>query len=208
MAALRWLLLLLVVNAGCRPARRGLSRRTDSTSTRASAEAPVVRGPTVVAFWLQASDTIANRGGADLLDDFRNYTTLLAPALEEAEIALVATTADSVIVELDGGPRRVIALNGLDYPFGYVLVEPGFPETILTGVSTDDELLDEVEWYFGLDQASPDSVARRVISARAHPGRAGSARPARTACAGTRCSAAAFRAAGSHRRYSRRRRES
>lgn len=208
MAVLRWLLLMLVVNAGCRPARHNMPRRPDSTSTRALAEAPVVHGPTVVAFWLQATDTIANDGGADLLDDFRNYTRLVAPALEEAEIALVATTADSLIVELDSGPRRVITLSGLDYPFGYVLVEPGFPETILTGVSTDDELLDEVQWYFGLDQPSPDSGSGRVISARARPGRVGSARRVRTACAETRYSAAVFRAAGSHRRYSRRRRES
>ena len=67
-------------------------------------------------------------------------------------IHFAATTSDSIIVDLDGGPRRVIMLSGLDFPFGYVLVEPGFPETILTGVSTDDELMDEVNWYFGLDQ--------------------------------------------------------
>ena len=41
----------------------------------------------------------------------------------------------NLVVEIEGGPRRVIMLTGLDYPFGYVLVEPGFPETILTGVS-------------------------------------------------------------------------
>ena len=42
------------------------------------------------------------------------------------------------------GVGRVIMLTGLDYPFGYVLVEPGFPETILTGVSTDTELMEQV----------------------------------------------------------------
>jgi hypothetical protein len=208
MPALRRLLLLLMVIVGCRRAPRSLPIRSDSTPTRPLAEAPVVRGPTVVAFWLQASDTLAKDSGADLLDDFRHFTTLVAPALQEAEIALVATTADSVIVELDAGPRRVITLSGLDYPFGYVLVEPGYAETILTGVSTDEDLLDEVEWYFGLDQAPPDSAAGRMISARARPGRPGSARPARTASAGTRYWAAAFHAAGSHRRYSRKRRES
>ena len=71
------------------------------------------------------------------------------------------TTADSLIVDLESGPRRIIRLSGLDYPFGYVLVEPGYPETILTGVSTDDELLEQVSWYFGLDEQSDsdDSTA-------------------------------------------------
>jgi len=116
------------------------------------ASPPEIRDPSVVAFWLAASDTLKPGEGADLLDDFRSYTGLVTDALEDAGIGLVATTADSVIVLLEGGPRRVIMLSGLDYPFGYVLVEPGQAETILTGVSTDDELLDEVDWYFGLDE--------------------------------------------------------
>jgi hypothetical protein len=127
--------------------------------------APIVTEPTVVAFWLPSSDTLAGGEGADLLDDFRSYTARVAPSLADADIALVATTADSIIVELEGGPRRVIVLRGLDYPFGYVLVEPGYPETILTGVSTDDELLEQVDWYFGLDEDDPDSPPGQVVRA-------------------------------------------
>jgi hypothetical protein len=130
---------------------------------RPLAAAPVVKEPTVVAFWLPASDTLRGGEGADLLDDFRNYTGLVAPDLEDAGIALVATTADSVIVEAEGAPRRVIMLSGLDYPFGYVLIDPGMPETILTGVSTDDELMDQVDWYFGTDEAEPDSLPGQVV---------------------------------------------
>ncbi len=145
-----------MVLLGCRPvpppAERAATSDSSGTLSRPSAAPPVIRGPAVVAFWLAASDTLEPGRGADLLDDFRHYTALVAPSLEAAEIALVATTAESVIVELDGGPRRVIMLAGLDFPFGYVLVEPGYPETILTGVSTDEELLDEVDWYFGLSE--------------------------------------------------------
>jgi hypothetical protein len=126
-------------------------KQVAQTADSAVAAPPVVRGPMVVAFWLAESDTLGEGNGADLLDDFRAYTQLVAPLLAERGIALTVTTSDSVIVELENGPRRVIMLRGLDYPFGYVLVEPGYAETILTGVSTEDELLDEVDWYFGLD---------------------------------------------------------
>ncbi|HXG45491.1 MAG TPA: hypothetical protein VNJ71_12100 [Gemmatimonadales bacterium] len=147
------LLVCLACSAGPSPPERGAAGDSGSGAlARPSAAPPVIRGPTVVAFWLAASDTLEPGRGADLLDDFRHYTALVAPSLEAAEIALVATTADSVIVELDRGPRRVIMLAGLDFPFGYVLVEPGYPETILTGVTTDEELLDEVDWYFGLSE--------------------------------------------------------
>ena len=167
--------------------------------------APVVSKPTVVAFWLPASDTLSGADAADLLDDFRAYTTKVAPALEEADIDLVATTADSVVVTLEGGPRRVIALRGLDYPFGYVLVEPGYAETILTGVSTDDELLDQIGWYFGLEEEGADSIPGQVVSAPGSHGCAGRGSPGRMASAGTPCSGAGSHAAGWCRRYSRRR---
>ena len=45
---------------------------------------------------------------------------------------------------------RPILLSGLDYPFGYLLVDPGGPERILTGVYPDDELMDELRAYFDL----------------------------------------------------------
>ncbi len=136
---------------------------------RPLAAAPIITEPTVVAFWLAASDTLRGGEGADLLDDFRSYTSLVAPDLDDAGITLVATTADSVIVQIAHGPRRVIMLGGLDFPFGYVLVDPGMPETILTGVSTDDELMEQVDWYFGVDDADPDSAPGQVVLSAAIP---------------------------------------
>jgi hypothetical protein len=149
----------------CRPARPAGKAGEESPIGPATAEAPVIREPTVVAFWLPAADTLAKGEVADLLGDFRAYTEQAAPVLEQDDIELIATTADSIIVELTGGPQRVIRLGGLDYPFGYVLVEPGYAEAILTGVSTDDELLDQVEWYFGLDGDDSDSLPGQVVSA-------------------------------------------
>lgn len=141
-------------------------------TTRPIEEAPVIREATVVAFWLPASDTLKQGEGADLLDDFRAYTGVVSPLLDQQGIKLETTTADSVVVELENGPRRVIRLSGLDYPFGYVLVEPGYPETILTGVSTDDELLEQVSWYFGLDEdadSSDAAVTRTSVSLQMLP---------------------------------------
>jgi hypothetical protein len=157
------ILLVLSLLAACHPRRPARVAARDSTVPRPMSQAPVVTEPTVVAFWLSASDTLKAGEGADLLDDFRSYTALVAPDLADAGIALVATTADSVIVQTDGGHRRVVMLGGLDFPFGYVLVDPGMAETILTGVSTDDELMEQVDWYFGMDEPAPDSVPGQVV---------------------------------------------
>jgi hypothetical protein len=159
------LLLVCFLAAACRPAPSRTERRSAAlpTTGRPLQEAPLIREPTVVAFWLSASDTLKPGAGADLLDDFRSYTGLVAPLLDQQGIKLETTTADSLIVELENGPRRIIRLSGLDYPFGYVLVEPGYPETILTGVSTDDELLEQVSWYFGLDEQSDSSDAAGTV---------------------------------------------
>lgn len=157
------LLLACLLLASCRPGLPRSERKSATPPDEPLEEAPLILEPTVVAFWLPASDTLKQGEGADLLDDFRAYTGLVAPLLEQQGIALVPTTADSLIVQLENGPRRIIRLSGLDYPFGYVLVEPGYPETILTGVSTDDELLEQVSWYFGLDEEADSTDAPSVV---------------------------------------------
>jgi len=164
----RPLVVLIALLVGCRSAslkRDELPEQPDSTAgtlDRPLKSAPVVTGRTVVAFWLGAIDTLAGSDSGSLLDDFRHYTTSVESYLRESDIRLVATTSDSVVVELEGGPRRVIMLAGLDFPFGYVLVEPGYPETILTGVTTDEDLLDEVDRYFGLEERDTGSDEVRV----------------------------------------------
>lgn len=155
-------LLPLIVLAGCRSG--------DPPGTASAGPSPVVRERTVVVFWLPASDTLADADGADLLDDFRYYTAAAAPALEDRGIKLVATNSDTIVVEAEGLPRRVIMVTGLDYPFGYVLVEPGYAEEIFTGVMTDEELVDEADSYFG-DDADDESGTQRTLMR----GRSGSA---------------------------------
>jgi hypothetical protein len=115
-----------------------------------------------VVFWLPASDTLDSGAGADLLDDFRYYTSAARPWFDDQGIPVVTTNADTIVVEAESAPRRLIMLSGLDYPFGYVLVDPGYAEEILTGVMTDDDLIDEADYYFGSDSTDDDGENRAL----------------------------------------------
>jgi len=146
-----------------RPAARGDSAavarmvplQRDSTDSLLSTPR-VIEDPAVIVFWLRAADTLGDDDRASAFDDLRYYTAEVAAALEANDIRLVATRADTIYVALPNKRRRTILLSGLDYPFGYVLVDPGGPERILTGIYSDDDLLDELRAYFDL---SPDSVS-------------------------------------------------
>ena len=120
----------------------------------------VVGDAAVVVFWLRAADTLRADDQAAAFDDLRYYTDQVAPALTANGIALLATRSDTLYIALPDQRRRMILLSGLDYPFGYVLVDPGGPERILTGVYTDDDLLDELRAYFDLSDDSVSAVPR------------------------------------------------
>src|SRR5437762_12521744 len=112
---------------GIRPARAA------GLDPRRAARPRVVAQPSVVLFWLRAADTMAAEDRADTFDDLKYYTEQIAPALESGGINLLATNADTVYVALPNHTRRAILLSGLDYPYGYLLIDPGGPERILTG---------------------------------------------------------------------------
>ncbi len=151
----RLLLLFLLVSA-CRSA-------PPRTARQGVGDSGEVRTATVIAFTLQAADSLAGDGAVEKLREFDAYTELVFPMLEEQGIAVRSTHSDSLVVVMENGPRRTIMLRGLDYPYGYVLVEPGFAETILTGVVTDEELLEEASFYFGLDDDSPEEEQRKQV---------------------------------------------
>ena len=154
-----WTLIALVL--GCRADGRVAAEPGPPPPGSHSTTAPVVREASLVVFWLAASDTLEASDGADLLDDFRYYTRAATPWFEDQGIPVITTNSDTIIVESEGVPRRAIMLTGLDYPFGYVLVDPGYAEEILTGVLTDDDLLDEADGYFGSDDSEDaDSIQR------------------------------------------------
>ena len=115
----------------------------------------VITEPSVVLFWLPAADTLGADDQAEAFDDLKYYTEQVAATLQTNGIRLLATNAETVYVALPNRQRAVL-LSGLDYPFGYLLVDPGGPERILTGVYADEDLLDELRAYFDI---SDDSTA-------------------------------------------------
>lgn len=138
-----WLLLAL---SACRPGR-GLPPEITATGV---ARAPrEVATATAVLFWLPTVDTLQ----ADSLGQAIGHMAQAAEDLRElfrgTDIDLVLTTGTRIWVRAEGTPRRMITLAGLDYPYGVVLVEPGYAEQILTGPVSD--LRDHVVEYFGID---------------------------------------------------------
>jgi hypothetical protein len=124
----------------------------------------VITSPTVIVFWLPAADTFTADDQAQALDDLNNATDHIAPTLKRHNITLLPTNAETIYVALPNRQRRTILLSGIDYPFGYVLVEPGTAERILAGVYDDDELQDEVEAYFDLPPTADSTTTGPRIS--------------------------------------------
>jgi hypothetical protein len=181
MARIWWLPLIGLV--ACHPdrqVRRAPARHTVDTTLarmlRPPREIPrdralitprVISEPSVVVFWLPSTDTLSQDSAEAASRDLDFYTEQVAPKLSDNQIALVPTNVDTVYVELPGGghSRRAIVLSGLDYPYGYLLIDPGTPERILTGVYDDDELLDELNAYFDLsDEPDSSRVLPRVVT--------------------------------------------
>ena len=137
-----------------------------------SADAPVVREAVVIAFWLPSTDTLAPRELRHARDEFRRSNQVVAEYLDDTDVTLLATVQDTVLVQLEGGGTRVVMLSGLDYPYGYVFIEPGYAEEFHTGPSGDDELEDALDDYFGLqpaDSTPPRRIARAVSIAQRAP---------------------------------------
>jgi len=139
-----------------------LAEHTPGDSTDSALLTPrVITGPTVVVFWLPAADSFSADDQAQALDDLNNTTESVAPTLQRHDIKLLPTNAETIYVALPNRQRRTIVLSGIDYPFGYVLIEPGTAERILAGVYDEDELLDEVEAYFDLPPSDDTSTTTR-----------------------------------------------
>jgi len=137
----------------------------DAARSAALRSPRVVREPCVIVFWLRSGDTLGVDSARSVAEDLDYYTEQVAPALAANGIALIPTNADTVYVELPDHQRRAIVLSGLDYPYGYLLVDPGSPERILTGLYSGGDLLDELNAFFDLPDGSDSTkVPRRIIT--------------------------------------------
>jgi len=122
----------------------------------------VITKATVVAFWLKGADTIPARVRRQVQAEFRRSNQELAAYLSDTDVGVVATVNDTVLVRLESGVQRMVMLSGLDFPYGYVFVEPGFAEEFHTGLDSDDDLKSAVDDYFGFEDDTP--APRRQIA--------------------------------------------
>jgi hypothetical protein len=140
----------------------GLAPRDSVDSVLAAPR--VVDGPSVVVFWLAASDTLNPDDAATAYDELTLAAEGVINALAAYDIAILPTHADTLYVALPNRQRRTIMLSGLQYPFGFVLIEPGDTERVLAGVYGEAELLDEVRVYFDLPEDSIRVPPARVTT--------------------------------------------
>lgn len=170
-------LIALALPAACRSQNAAVSTQQVDTLGRGVADVSpadsadsalltprLVTGPTVVVFWLASADTFPADDQAEALDELNFATERIAPTLARHQITLVPTNSDSVFVALPNRQRRLIVLSGVDYPFGYLLIEPGIAERILAGVYDEQELLDEIQAYFDIPATSDSTPAGPRIS--------------------------------------------
>ncbi len=150
--------------AGC-SARAPVAGRRETRSARFTVPpgAPVVTQASVVAFWLASADSIPEASRLAIRDGFRRSNAMIAKYLSDTDLQLVATVSDTVVVQLSNGLRRIIQLTGLDFPYGYVLIEPGYAEEFHTGLPDDDDLQDALDDYFGLESDSPSPRHRIAL---------------------------------------------
>jgi hypothetical protein len=110
----------------------------------------------LVVFWNTSADTLGPTAAADALRELSDRATWASEFLDQYDIPVYATRATALVVRPAEGPGRFVDLGGLDYPFGFVLVEPGYAEEFLTGLQSEDELADALVDYFDLEP--PDSL--------------------------------------------------
>lgn len=169
--------MLALVIAGCRGSDGNAGARTSGDSLQlAGAFTPrdsgdsvllaprVIERRTVLVFWLAAADTFSADDQAAVLDELTLYTDRVAPVLVRHDIALIPTNADTVYLALPNGGRRPILLSGLEFPFGYVFVNPEEDERILSGIFPDAELLEELRIYFDLPDTDTTAQGPRITT--------------------------------------------
>lgn len=132
----------------------------DTTAPEFSDSMLTLDSATVVLFWTTSADTFSASLRDEAAADLKASGGWAADYLRDYNVAIVATHARGVYVNAPGGVRRFIDFRGLDYPFGFVLIDPGYPERFLTGLVGEDDLRDELVDYFDLEEGDSTSVLR------------------------------------------------
>jgi hypothetical protein len=93
----------------------------------------VIEHSAAVVFWLRDVDTLQSDSAVAAVQDVTALSQDLVDLLSDTDVAVYFTTRSRIYVRAQLAPRRVVTLNGLDFPWGVVFVEPGYAEQIVTG---------------------------------------------------------------------------
>jgi hypothetical protein len=126
---------------------------------------PVIVQPTVVGFWLRGSDTLPPAEARAARDEFLLLADSVSRYLGDTDIQFARVESDTVVIQLAGGVQRIIMLTGLDYPYGFVLIDPGYAEEFHTGLDLLEDLEAAIVDYFGLDDNRAVKPRHRIAMA-------------------------------------------
>jgi hypothetical protein len=157
---MRLLICALSLGLGCGSSERLSFPLADLPGVHSAPD--VITRQAAVLFWLETADTLRPDSTSDAIQHLQLLADGLGRLLEEAGIPLLATNSARIYIGGDGRPRRSVTLVGLDYPWGVILVDPGYPEQIITG-PVDSEDVEDLAWsYFELDDAPRHDRPRRI----------------------------------------------
>jgi hypothetical protein len=137
--------------------------RAASPSTLFSDSLLTLHEAAMVVFWNTSADTLGPAAAADAMRELSDRATWASQFLDQYDIPVYATRATALVVRPTQGPGRFVDLGGLDYPFGFVLVEPGYAEEFLTGLQTQDDLEDALVDYFDLEPSDSSGTLRTSV---------------------------------------------
>lgn len=122
--------------------------------------------PTAVLFWLPRTDTLSPEERQSAVQGITMAAEVLRSLLGAYGIAVTGESTTTIRIAISGGPERTVMLEGLDYPWGVVFVDPGYPEQILTG-PVDAADLEDLAWdYFLLEEGTRGPARAAVQAAR------------------------------------------
>ena len=135
----------------------------------------VITHSAAVVFWLRDVDTLQSDSAVVAVQDVTTLSQDLVDLLSDTDVAVYFTTRSRIYVRAQLAPRRVVTLNGLDFPWGVVFVEPGYAEQIVTGPIAPADFRDMVYDYFGLDEEKPSGPI--AMDPKAWLGKSGGVHP-------------------------------
>ena len=129
----------------------------------ADEDAIVVRGPTLIAFFPQASEQQLEEKPdlVEMLDDFHFHLNSAAETLRAAGVSIHVVPAGEIRI-LDGDRVRVLAPPSDGSDLGYYMVAPGRESSLALGIYTDVDLIEAVGRHLGIGASRRVAVGKDI----------------------------------------------